>query len=174
MRSKKIVEFRGGISYCVKMKKGTDDFRTFRNSFRHIYAANNWKSQWELFSLNDRWHEIVGGEIATVTRPAFFRKNVLYIYVENSSWMQQVHFLRLELQAKINKELEDKQIDDIRWLLKPREPEERKANTTPPVVRSVDQVSCQHMKQLMEYIQDEECMKALYKLWHSSKTKSRD
>ena len=53
--------------------------------------------------LRKAWLDAVGPKIAAYTRPDAVRKNVLFVKVANSVWMQQLHFLKQEILEKINR-----------------------------------------------------------------------
>jgi hypothetical protein len=54
------------------------------------------------FQLKHRWPEIAGAQIGAHTRPDHIRFKKLYLYVENSVWLQQLTFLKPTLLEKIN------------------------------------------------------------------------
>ena len=53
--------------------------------------------------LRKTWMDAVGPKIAAYTRPEAVRRNVLFIKVANSVWMQQLHFLKQDILEKINR-----------------------------------------------------------------------
>ncbi len=53
--------------------------------------------------LRKAWLDAVGPKIAAYTRPDALRRNVLFVKVANSVWMQQLHFLKQDILAKINR-----------------------------------------------------------------------
>jgi hypothetical protein len=59
-------------------------------------------------------------------------------------------------------------------LLKPGETTLTADEVKNPVDKEVDQTDCQEMKQLMEYIEDEDCRVALFNLWYCSRSRSRN
>ncbi len=146
-------------------------FKSFQDSFQYLFATKNWRNQWELFQLYQNWSEIVGEQTAAVTKPAFFRRDVLYIYVENSSWMQQVQFMKPDLRKKIDQALDPRSLSDIRWLLQPGEEKPLTPARPQPRWEKVDSEQCSRMKQMLQCVDNDECRKALYSLWHSSQAR---
>lgn len=52
-----------------------------------------------------QWREIVGSSIAKNSAPVGYDRGVLYVWVKNSAWLQQMHFIKAALQEKINKQI---------------------------------------------------------------------
>ena len=52
-----------------------------------------------------RWEEYVGPTIAQNSEPVGYVNGQLYLWVKNSSWMQQLVFMRDPIKDKINKKL---------------------------------------------------------------------
>ena len=62
------------------------------------------------------WSEAVGKEIAQKTTPLRVRGSKLFVEVENSSWMNYLHYLKPEILSKLNakcKTRNEKLIKDI-------------------------------------------------------------
>ena len=61
---------------------------------------------WEKGLLHNQvilsWSEIVGKEIAKHTAPLRVRGSKLFVEVENSSWMNHLHYLKPEILKKMN------------------------------------------------------------------------
>lgn len=64
------------------------------------------------------WDEIVGERIAKRAKPLYTRDGTLVVEVENSTWMNELQFLRREIIEKLNKKLGRWAIGDIHFLLK--------------------------------------------------------
>jgi predicted nucleic acid-binding Zn ribbon protein len=64
------------------------------------------------------WDSIVGGRIAGKTKPLYAREGTLVVEVENSTWMNELQFLKREMIEKLNKKIGQWVIDDIHFLLK--------------------------------------------------------
>ena len=61
--------------------------------------------RWKMWK---RWPEFVGPTIAEVTEPVGFQNGILYIWVKNSTWIQQMTFMREQLTIKLNEKLGEK------------------------------------------------------------------
>ena len=65
------------------------------------------------------WEEAVGEGIASNTTPAAFKGNLLIVYAESSTWIQQLHFLKKEMIEKINAILGRNAVQDIKFKIGP-------------------------------------------------------
>jgi hypothetical protein len=63
--------------------------------------------------LQKTWLDAVGPKIAAFTRPDAIKRNVLFVKVANSVWMQQIHFLKQDILEKINRANEKNPIRNI-------------------------------------------------------------
>jgi predicted nucleic acid-binding Zn ribbon protein len=64
------------------------------------------------------WDAIVGERIAGKTKALYAREGKLVVEVENSTWMNELQFLKREIIEKLNEKLGKWVIDDIHFLLK--------------------------------------------------------
>jgi hypothetical protein len=63
--------------------------------------------------LQKIWSEAVGPKIAAYARPDAIKRNVLFVKVANSVWMQQLHFLKQDILEKINRSYENNPVRNI-------------------------------------------------------------
>ena len=139
-----------------------------------LLGRRNRGNQQRLFALDRHWHEIVGPEIAGRTMPAFFRRDVLWIYVQGSIWMQQLQFARLELLDKINAFLAaEPGLSDLRWMEYPPDlkPLQYRPYVSPPI--DVDPEAEREFNLLAENIADPQTREAFRNLWLRLTTKNR-
>lgn len=68
---------------------------------------------WEL------WERAVGQIIAENARPAAFKGKILLVHVNSSPWLHQLSFLKKELLTKINRELGENLVDEIKFKIGP-------------------------------------------------------
>lgn len=134
--------------------------------FPQVYALKQWTSPWRLFRLVQEWPAVVGAEVARLTTPAFFRRDVLWISVQDSAWMHHLQFVKADLLTRINQHLQDAPIADLRWQLQPVQPAPPQSVALPPS-RPVDQNREQDFQQLSASIANPECREALRHLWRS-------
>jgi len=64
-------------------------------------------------SLVDTWNRTVGPAIASQTFPFKFKNKTLFVKVSNSTWMQQLQFMKEEIIAKVDPAFTDKTIGNI-------------------------------------------------------------
>ncbi|WP_028580746.1 DUF721 domain-containing protein [Desulfogranum japonicum] len=138
----------------------------FDKDLEKVYSKNEWQRQWTLFHLFRKWDAIVGKNFSQVTMPAFFRQQVLWIYVENSSWMQHLQYIKPDLLQGIHRTLPDANVEDIHFALYPSDLPEKKVKKT-PLPRSVDAEAEVEIKGLIQGISDGDCQEALYNLWRA-------
>ncbi len=58
--------------------------------------------RWKLWK---RWEDYVGSSISKVSEPVGYRNGLLYVWVKNSTWMQQMVFMVNPIKEKINQML---------------------------------------------------------------------
>ncbi|WP_028585985.1 DUF721 domain-containing protein [Desulfogranum mediterraneum] len=154
--------------------------QSLADDLKHIYEDNSWQRQWALFTLVKRWQAIAGEPLWQVTYPAFFRGEVLWIFVANSAWMQHLQYGKVELLAKIAELLPEVVVNDIRLQLYPPDlPDLSPPPQEPPVLQEVEPGKEEAFKQLIAGVADEECRRSLHKLWrlfaqHRTVTKGPD
>lgn len=82
-------------------------------------------TRWKLWA---RWSDFVGPTVAQNTEPVGFFRGTLYLWVRNSSWMQQLTFMKDPIQHAINQKLGRQFVTNIRFTLDRREvPNQREA-----------------------------------------------
>ncbi len=139
------------------------DLSSLGSSLSAIYSSKKWKSQWLLFRLGQDWPTIVGAEISRLTSPAFFRQDVLWIFVQDSAWMHHMQFIKTDLLTRVNEGQTEKLVTDIRWLLQPetlRVPEPRQLEPH-PVYPEQERL----FRGMAESVANQECRAALHRLW---------
>ncbi len=143
-------------------KKG--DLSSLENTLSEVYSNKKWINQWRLFRLSKDWPAIVGKEVAQLTTPAFFRNDVLWIFVQDSAWMQHMQYIKLDLLERINLVLTEQPVKDLRWQLQPV--------TLPsperfvPEPHAVDPEKERSFRSMTEGVSNKECREALQRLWH--------
>lgn len=64
-------------------------------------------------SLVETWNKSVGTVIAAQTHPFKFKNNTLFVRVSNSTWMQQLQFMKQDIIDKVNPAFAQKTIHNI-------------------------------------------------------------
>lgn len=70
--------------------------------------------RWKLWA---KWAEIVGPTVSQHTEPVGYKNGTLYLWVKNSTWMQQMIFMREPIKEAINSKLKKKFVYMIRFTL---------------------------------------------------------
>jgi hypothetical protein len=146
-------------------RSGKNELSFLGDSLSAIYATKKWKHQWRLFRLVEDWPTIIGTEVARLTAPAFFRQDVLWIFVQDSAWMQHMQFIKLDLMARVNQVMTEQPVTDIRWLLQPEIPLVPERHT--PAPHPVDPEQKRLFQGMTEGIDNQECRQALQRLWQT-------
>lgn len=157
----------------TKTSYSKGDLLPMRTIFPEVYALKQWTRPWHLFRLVQDWPAVVGAEVARLTTPAFFRRDVLWIYVQDSAWMHHLQFVKIDLLGRINQHLQDTAISELRWQLQPAQPEPPQVATVPPC-RDIDKDREEDFQQLSASITDPECREALRHLWRSFAAHSKE
>ncbi len=74
--------------------------------------------RWKLWA---QWEEYVGPTVAKNAEPVGYQRGVLYLWVRNSAWMQQMIFMKDPIQDTINKKMGKNFVRMIRFTLDRRE-----------------------------------------------------
>ena len=139
-----------------------------------VYGQQQWGNQWHLFTLARHWPEVAGRDISSHSLPAFFRRDVLWVYVHDSIWMQQMQLGKPDLLDKINTFLKGCQpMDDLRWMLQPTDLIDvpRAEYVSPPI--SVDPIAEREFRVMADNIRDPDTREAFCNLWLRLTTKNR-
>ena len=142
------------------------DFAQMKDTFAKVYALHQWGNQQHLLQLMRDWPQIAGKQVSQLTRPAFFRKDVLWIYVQDSAWMQHMQYVKLDLLQRINEALAATVIADLRWQLQPASERER-SEQPPRPLKPVDPEQRQMFNTMTASIADAACQAALQRFWQA-------
>ena len=130
-----------------------------------VFENKKWRSKLELHRVFDFWNSTVGREIAAVAQPSLIRGHVLWIKVADSVWMQQLHLQKILLLEKINQQLHEEKISDIRFQLNsslapPPEPEPKRSK---PVF--LDKKKELEFDKLISSLENDDLKASLKSLW---------
>ena len=65
------------------------------------------------YEILDRWHQIVGEQIAKVTHADRFDGDKLIVRVSHSAWRNELIYLKKEIIAQLNKSVNEEIVKDI-------------------------------------------------------------
>lgn len=74
--------------------------------------------RWKLWM---KWRDVVGDTIGASCEPVGFSRGTLYVWVRNSTWMQQMTFMREDIRETINRKMGSNFVQMIRFTLDRRE-----------------------------------------------------
>lgn len=74
--------------------------------------------RWKLWR---KWAEVVGPTISAQSMPVGFVNGILYVWVKNAVWMNEMLFLAGPIKEKVNKFVEKKWVSQVRFTLNQHE-----------------------------------------------------
>lgn len=133
---------------------------------KKIYSGRQWQRQWEIFHLAHNWEHIAGPAVGGASYPAFVRVDVLWVYVENAAWMQQLQFIKMDVLARVQSALPDTRITDVRFVVHPLATK-KQPQPTPRKGKPIDKVQEKRFVDMVSHVGNEECQQALHRLWQA-------
>ncbi len=120
------------------------------------------------------WQELVDDLTAAHSRPLKVVKDVLWVEVDNSSWMQQLQYQKFYLLETLNGYLKISFFSDIRFVVEGEKREtvakkEPKIRFVPPSPAEVER-----FKKQINSIEDEKIKESLMRLWYLSQACRKD
>lgn len=135
-----------------------------------LVQDKGWEKQLDLHSIFPRWRELVGEEVDSHTQLLKIERDVLWLEVENSSWLQQLQYQKLELLDTLNSCFRLSRLRDIKMVLakglagKTRKSERHAASTIEFIKPSDDKIIA--FQRQVACIADEQCREALMQFWY--------
>ena len=120
------------------------------------------------------WEDLVDETTAVHCRPLKVVKDVLWLEVDNSSWMQQFQYQKFFLLETLNNYLKIAHFSDIRFVV-----EEKKKEAAPKKEQSIRFVApapekVERFKKQISFIEDEPTRESLLRLWYLSQACRKD
>jgi len=134
-----------------------------------VVREKGWAVKLDMHSFFPIWEKVVSGNAAACSRPLKIVKDVLWLEVENSTWMQQLLFEKMQILDDINATLKLSRIRDIKFVL-PQDGNSSKGEEAgeisfvPP-----DPEAVRKFEQQVSVIEDDASREALMRLWYLSK-----
>ncbi len=66
------------------------DTITIQDAIKEVFSGSNDSGNEILNKIRAEWSDLVGGDISSVSSPKFLKDYVLYVQVENSSWLMEL------------------------------------------------------------------------------------
>jgi len=120
---------------------------------------------WQVHMLVQNWPKIVDDTVAAKTKPAYIQKNILWVYVCNSMWMQHMQAMKLQILKKVRMFLPDADISDIRWLMQPHDTDTDVPDKTHREIKPPDPERKKAFTEMATIVKNKACRKALCRLW---------
>jgi hypothetical protein len=133
-----------------------------------LVRERGWEKQLDLHSIFPRWKELVGGEVGDHAQPLKIVRGILWLEVENSSWLQHLQYQKFELLDILNQSLRLSRLSDIKMVLpvEKRESAEKPDRSVSFVKPDEDKIAA--FEQQVNCIADEKCREALMQFWYLS------
>ncbi len=146
--------------------------RTVSKVLPEIASHNGWEEKLDMYSFFPVWDQVVDDYIAECTKPLKIVRGVLWLEVENSTWMQQLQFEKMRILNDINATLKLSRIKDIKFLLPQDNFEEKKEDVQIAFV-APDPEALKKFEKQAAMIEDDTIRDALVRLWYLSKACKR-
>ncbi|MGD9201904.1 MAG: DUF721 domain-containing protein [Chitinispirillia bacterium] len=80
-----------------------------------VFAKHGYYKHFIEMKIITDWHLIVGDRIAEVTKCTDIRDGVVFVSVRNSSWRQELSYIKKEILSKIYNETQCTSVKDIHF-----------------------------------------------------------
>lgn len=151
----------------IMQQKSKKEPESLSAGLQDLFIRKKWSTLWKTYLLTRNWVKIAGPEVAEKTEPAYIQNGILWIYVENSVLMQHMQAGKLQLLEKIQAELPDLTIKDIRWAMRPVQPPGKPGPAPERPRRRATPEAEAAFKNMTGTIENDQCREALQKLWSS-------
>ncbi|MCK5070341.1 MAG: DUF721 domain-containing protein [Desulfocapsa sp.] len=148
------------------MKKNKSRPQGLDKFLPQLANQQGWAEQLDLHSVFLQWNDLVESDIADHCQPQKIVKNVLWVEVENSAWLQQLQFQTLPLLDILNRSFKMSKLKGLRFCLATKEQikkveKEQSLRYVQPSVQDVEAFEKQ-----TETISDKDSRDALVRLWY--------
>ncbi len=159
----------------TKTSKKSDHDSTISGVLPRLSRNMGWEKQLDLHTVFVNWGDIVGEDFQEHAEPQKIERGVLWLEVENSSWLQHFQYAKMELIESLNRRLKLNSIKDIKMVL-PKGSAKKKLEKSGPVVTfvrpSAQKISA--FQRQVECIADEKCREALMQFWYLAEACQRE
>jgi predicted nucleic acid-binding Zn ribbon protein len=138
-----------------------------------LAGEQGWRKQLDRHNLFLHWDELVDKTTSSHARPLKIVKNVLWLEITNSAWMQQFQFQKIQLLDIINKSLRLSRLQDIRFILTNSDQTVKHREQTVHFIQPSPAAQESFQKQIAG-IENEEIRNALMDLWYMSHSCRKD
>lgn len=135
-----------------------------------LVRDKGWQKQLDMYSLFSEWEKIVDRTTADHARPLKVQRGVFWIEVDNSSWLHQLQFEKINILEKLNAALELSRITDIKFSVAAKPMDQTRRQKTKVSFSPVNPDELKAFENQAGVIDDEQSRQALIRLWYLSKT----
>jgi len=140
-----------------------------------LSRSMGWEKQLDQYSLFVKWQEIVGEDLREHAQPQKIERGILWLEVENSSWLQEFQYSKMQLLEKLNSVLQLTSLHDVKMVL-PKDDIFKKQENAGPVVTFVrpspEKIAA--FQRQAACIADEACRDALVQFWYLAEACKRE
>ena len=138
------------------------------NLLPQLSRQQGWEEKIDMHTVFTRWHDLLDEETAAHCQPLKIVKNVLWIEVENSAWLQQLQFQTVQLLDVFNQSLRKSHLQGLRFCVAGQE--RKCAREQEIVLRYVPppDEDLARFEQQIESIPDADAREALLRFWYLS------
>ncbi len=136
-----------------------------------LVRSMGWEKQLALYRIFPRWKKLVSEDFARHSMPLKIEWNVLWLEVENSSWLQQLQYGKYELLDALNAFLGPGKLQDVRMVLPTQKDTSiygEDTKETRLVYESPAPEKVAAFRKKLECIDDDRCREALMRYWYLS------
>ena len=151
--------------------KGQDSLAA---SLPGLIHDKGWEKQLDLYSLFLDWDKIVDRTTAQHARPLKIVRNIFWVEVDNSSWIHQLQFQKMQILEDLNAVLEGSGLKDIKFVLAEKKENHRQEQKNKVTFVPVDPAELRAFENQVSLIGDEKSREALVRLWYLSKACRRE
>ena len=130
-----------------------------------LFEQRQWHTLWQAVTITRNWPEIVGQDIAGRAEPACIQKNILWVQVRDSVWMQQLQAMKPQILERVQRSFPEAEIRDIRWRLQTAKPLAANPRSGNREGKKPDPEQARAFGRLTAIIDNKECRDALNRLW---------
>ncbi|PIR26231.1 MAG: hypothetical protein COX62_00030 [Deltaproteobacteria bacterium CG_4_10_14_0_2_um_filter_43_8] len=105
----------------------TNRLTPIANVFSSSAKKAGWEKGIERYALWEKWAKITGASVAKHTSPAKWLGRTLLIHVSNSSWLQELTFMKQDIIKKIKESYPELVLNDLKFQVGPLQKPARKS-----------------------------------------------
>jgi hypothetical protein len=137
--------------------------------FPGLVRDKGWEKQLDLYSLFLVWDKIVDKDTAQHARPLKIVRNIFWVEVNNSSWIHQLQFQKIQILESLNASLATSRLKGVKFVLAEQSGNRHRTKDKPVTFAPVDPGELKDFEHQAGLIGDEKSRDALVRLWYLSK-----